>query len=311
MRRALLAVLLLLAPAACARGDDRSADPTTTRAAAIPSSSTTVEVDTSDAAVLYAVGDIADCAVANDEATAALLEDRPGPIATLGDNVYPSGTRAQFDQCYAPGWGRFKDRTHPSAGNHEYATPGAAGYYSYFGAAAGRRGEGWYSYEVGEWHVVVLNSNCGSVGCGRDSAQIRWVQADLAAHPAHCTLAYWHHPRFSSGLHGSTEAMADLYSVLYEAGADVVLAGHDHHYERIVPLDPGGRVDRARGIRNFTVGTGGKSLFPTLYPIPGSELRQSSTYGVLELRLASSGYRWEFLRATGEPFSDSGSARCH
>jgi hypothetical protein len=311
MRRSLLAAMLLVTAVACARGDDSDSAATTTRVVTSTTVDTTEDVDLTDAAVLYAVGDIADCDVVNDEATAALLEDRPGPVATLGDNVYESGSPGQFARCYAPGWGRLKTRTHPSVGNHEYGTPGAAGYFDYFGSAAGRRGEGWYSYTVGDWHVIALNSNCDRVGCGADSAQGRWLQADLAANASRCMLAYFHHPRFSSGLHGSTEAMAALYTMLYEAGADVVLGGHDHHYERTAPLDPGGRLDLERGIRNFTVGTGGKSLYPTFFPIPGSEIRASGTYGVLELQLASDGYGWEFLRATGEPFTDRGSGRCH
>jgi hypothetical protein len=313
MRRSILVLLLLLG--ACARGDDgpdRAAPSTSARAATAAGGTTTSTVDVAgDAVPFYAVGDIADCTTSADESTAELLDDTEGPIATLGDNAYPNGSPEEFQRCFEPAWGRHKARIRPSPGNHDYNTRGAAGYFGYFGDAAGRPGAGWYSYEVGAWHVVSLDSNCTVVGCGRNSPQGRWLQADLAAHPARCTAAYWHHPRFSSGLHGSSEAMADLFTILHEAGADVVLAGHDHHYERILPLDPGGRLDRERGIRSFIVGTGGRHLYPTGLVVPGSELRHSETFGVLRLDLSDDGYRWRFLRSRGTPFTDAGSGRCH
>jgi acid phosphatase type 7 len=302
----LLGLLLLVS---CAQDDDDEPAP--------PTRSTTTVTTGDDAtfegegAFLYAVGDIADCTTDADEATAAVLDGTEGPIATLGDNAYPNGTSEEFERCFEPGWGRHKHRVRPSPGNHDYNTRDAAGYFGYFGHAAGTSGEGWYSYDVGSWHVVALNSNCRAVGCGRDGPQGRWLADDLATHPAQCTLAYWHHPRFSSGLHGSSEATADLFAILYEAGADVVLAGHDHHYERIRPLDPGGRVDLERGIRLFTVGTGGRHLYPTGLVVPGSEVRHTQTFGVLELRLFDDGYRWRFLRAQGIPFTDGGSGSCH
>jgi len=165
---------------------------------------------------------------------------------------------------------------------------------------------------VGSWHVVVLNSNCSIVSCAKGSAQEQWLRADLAAHPVACTLAYWHHPRFSSGVvHGSTTTVEPLWQSLYDAGADLVLEGHEHNYERFGPLDPQGRPDPARGIRSFVVGTGGASHYPFGTPITGSEVRNSDTYGVLQLTLKSKGFDWQFVPEAGKAFTDSGSAACH
>ena len=263
--------------------------------------------------VLIAAGDIASCVNDDDEATAQLVEVISGTVATLGDNVYERGTPEQFSGCYDPAWGRFKNRIRPSPGNHEYLTPGAAGYFDYFGAAAGQLGQGYYSYDLGAWHLVALNSVCWEVGgCGADSPQALWLAADLQAHPAACTLAYWHHPRFSSGLHGDNALVQPLWDVLYAAGAEVVLNGHDHHYERFAPQDPNGTADPARGLREFIVGTGGRSH----YPFPGgpganSEASNTDTYGVLKLTLHADSYDWEFVPVAGKTFTDSGSGTCH
>ena len=264
-----------------------------------------------EGAVLIAAGDIAACDSQGDEATAELVAAREGTVATLGDNAYEKGTAAEFARCYDPSWGQFKDRTRPAVGNHEYGTPNAAGYHGYFGAAAGPPGQGWYSYELGAWHVVVLNSNCGHVGCGAGSPQDRWLQADLAAHPAQCTLAYWHHARFSSGLHGSTDAVDNLYRRLYEAGADVVLAGHDHDYERFAPLDPDGAPDPERGIRSFVVGTGGRSFYPFPLRRTGSEVRIGDSFAVLALTLEARSYAWELVPVPGRDARDTGRGTCH
>lgn len=263
-------------------------------------------------AVLVGAGDIADCASAGDEATAALLDAIGGTVFTLGDNVYPAGTPDQFAGCYAPSWGRHVSRTFPSAGNHDYETPGAAGYYGYFGPAAGQPGQGWYSYNAGAWHVVVLNSVCGAVGgCHAGSAQEVWLRADLAANRAPCTLAYWHHPRFSSGEHGSDPTYDAFWRALYDAGAEVVLVGHDHVYERFAPQTPDAAADPARGVRQFTVGTGGKSLYAFGPPIANSEARSNQTFGVLELTVRASGYDWRFVPVVGGAFTDSGTGTCH
>ena len=264
-------------------------------------------------ATLLAAGDIASCASDGDEQTAALLDTLPGTVLTLGDTVYEDGSAVQFARCYAPSWGRFRDRTYPAPGNHDYNTAGASGYYGFFGPRAGKRGEGWYSFDLGRWHLVALNSNCDAVGgCQPGSRQERWLRADLAAHPARCTLAFWHHPRFSSGTtHGSDPAVGGLWLALYQAGADVVLVGHEHNYERFAPLDPFGRVDPARGVREFVVGTGGVSHYPLGSPLAGSEARNNDSFGLLELHLRPAGYSWRFRPAQGGSFQDSGTGSCH
>lgn len=262
--------------------------------------------------MLVGAGDIAGCNYDRDEETAKLLDDIPGTVVTLGDNVYPDGTDLQFNDCYDPTWGRHKARTRPAPGNHDYHTPGASGYFNYFGTAAGEPDKGYYSYDLGDWHIIVLNSNCSEVGgCAGDSPQGQWLQADLAAHPTVCTLAYWHRPRFSSGRHGNSSAVAPFWRILYGAGADVVLNGHDHDYERFAPQNPDGVADPARGIRQFVVGTGGKGLRPFETIQPNSEVKNSTTHGVLKLTLRAASYDWEFIPIAGDTFADSGSGACN
>ncbi len=263
-------------------------------------------------AVLVGAGDIADCSYEEDEETAKLLDNIAGRVFTLGDNVYPDGTDGQFSDCYHPTWGRHKARTRPVPGNHDYHVSGASGYFNYFGAAAGEVGKGYYSYDVGDWHIIVLNSECDDIGgCDIDSPQGRWLQADLAANPRTCTLAYWHKPRFSSGsVHGNNDEMQDFWQLLYDAGADVVLNGHDHNYERFAPQDPDGVADPERGIRQFVVGTGGKGLYSFGTIQPNSEIRGDNSHGVLKLTLYPTSYDWEFIPIAGLPFTDSGSAPC-
>ena len=263
--------------------------------------------------VLVGAGDIADCGPSGDEETAKLLDTIEGTVFTAGDNAYPEGTAAQF-KCYDETWGRFKARTRPAVGNHDYGTKGAAGYLAYFGkAAVNENGEPWYSFDLGTWHVVVLNSECsetGVGGCKTDSPQGKWLAADLAASTARCTLAIWHEPRFSSGFHGNDRAVGPFWKVLYEAGADLVVNGHDHDYERFAPQTPDGVEDRERGIREFVVGTGGTNLRKFEEIVPNSELRAAVNFGVLKLTLHPSGYDWQFIPTSGD-FSDSGSAPCH
>jgi hypothetical protein len=259
-------------------------------------------VPTPGEALLLAVGDIAACETSSDELVGELASRLEGTIALLGDNAYPDGSAADYVSCFDPSWGPMRDRLRPVPGNHDYQTSGASGYFGYFGAAAGTAGQGWYSYDLGTWHVIALNSECGAVGCGSGSAQLTWLVADLAAHPAACSLAYWHHPRYSSGPHGD-DAMTDAFwRALSAAGADLVLSGHDHDYERIGPID---------GIRSFVVGTGGRSL----YEWPGSpgaftEVRANDTYGLLELTLDERDYAWRFVPAGGGSFTDSGTGTC-
>jgi acid phosphatase type 7 len=264
--------------------------------------------------VFVGAGDIASCASSGDEATANLLDGIPGTVYTLGDNVYDTGTDAEFANCYNPSWGRHKARTKPSVGNHEYQTAGASGYYNYFGAAAGDPSKGYYSYDLGAaWHIIALNSMCENVGgCGEGSPMVTWLKEDLAANPSSCTLAYWHHPVFSSGsAHGNDPKMIPSWDALYAAGAEVVLSEHDHDYERFAPQTSSGVADLERGIREFVVGTGGRSLraFGTIRA--NSEVQNSDTYGVLKLTLHSSSYDWQFVPEAGKTFSDSGSGSCH
>jgi hypothetical protein len=255
------------------------------------------------ASVLLAVGDVGTCHDRNDEAVAALATRLPGSIALLGDIVYPDGGLADYQQCFDPAWGPLRPRIHPAQGNHDFESAGASGYYDYFGAAAGTPGEGWYSYDLGSWHVIVLNSDCASVGgCGDGSPQLAWLDADLRAHPAACTLAYWHHPRYSSGQHGDEPRTEPLWQALAAAGADLVLSGHDHDYERLAPVD---------GIRSFVVGTGGHSLVPFARPPdPETELRSDDSYGLLAVELLDGAYRWQFVPIPGDELNDEGTAAC-
>jgi hypothetical protein len=262
--------------------------------------------------VLVGAGDIATCSNDGDEETARLLDSIAGTVFTLGDNAYDEGAEGQFEECYEPTWGRHKSRTRPAAGNHEYRSEDASPYFDYFGEAAGDEGKGYYSYDLGAWHIIVLNSNCEYIGgCDADSAQERWLRADLAAHPARCTLAYWHHPLFSSGRYAGIEAVEPLWQALYEAGAEVVLAGHDHNYQRYAPQDPGGAPDPQRGIRQFVVGTGGRSHYEIEEPDPNLETYNDDTNGVLKLALGAGGYSWEFVPVQGSSFSDVGAGICH
>ena len=264
--------------------------------------------------VFVGAGDITNCSRTQDEATAKLLDNIPGTVFTLGDNAYPDGTLIQFDNCYGPGWGRHKDRTQPSAGNHDYHVNGAAGYYAYFGSAASpldnsctSNCKGYYSYNLGAWHIIALNSEIDHTA---GSAQEQWLRADLAANSRVCTLAYWHKPRFSSGQHGNIAHVAPFWQALYDHGADVVLNGHDHTYERFAPQNPNGQADAARGLREFVVGTGGATLysFPTIQP--NSQVRNNTTWGVLKLTLHATSYDWQFVPIAGQTFTDSGTANC-
>jgi hypothetical protein len=263
--------------------------------------------------VMVGAGDIASCSSAGDEATAKLLDGTPGTVFTAGDNAYGSGTAVQFENCYHPGWGRHKARTRPSVGNHEYETPGASGYFGYFGSAAGSPSKGYYSYNRGEWHIVALNSMCEKVGgCGATSPMLRWLKNDLAANAAKkCTLAYFHHPLFSSGQHGNHAMMRPTWRALYAANADVVVNGHDHHYERFVPQRPDGTHDGARGIREFVVGTGGGRLRGFGAIKANSQARNASTHGVLRLTLHPTSYEWKFVPVAGKTFTDAGATSCH
>jgi hypothetical protein len=247
----------------------------------------------------------------------------PDAVLALGDLQYECGGYEAYLASYDPSWGRLKDITHPAPGNHEYnaasetdgtdcsPTTDAAGYYRYFGDAAGDPSQGWYSFDIGAWHVIAINSNCNKLGgCGGNSPQGEWLAADLAADDAACTLAYWHYPRFSSGYHGNTDSMGILWEMMVDGGVDVVLTGHDHDYERFVPLDAAQQPD-PEGIRSFVVGTGGKSLRPFETQEPGSEVRIADTFGVMRLALGETSFGWEFLPISGGAPLDEGAGACH
>jgi hypothetical protein len=284
MKRLLAAPLTALALAACADGG--------------PSREHTS---------LVAAGDISSCFWRGDEATARLLDDIGGIVAPLGDNAYPDGTYQEYRQCYHRTWGRHLERTRPAVGNHEYRTKDAAGYFRYFGDRAGPRGKGWYSYGHEGWHVVVLNSD---VDLDRDSEQYRWLVDDLRRNRTRCTLAYFHHPRWSSGRHGGRERVVDAWRAMYDAGVDVVLSGHDHHYERFAPMDAVGRLDRERGIRQFIVGTGGAPSYRLRERVHHSEAIAAHVRGVLRLVFHPDSYEWEFVPIPGRNFTDAGRASC-
>ena len=241
-----------------------------------------------------------------------LREHPEARVFTAGDNAYPDGTAGDFARCYDPWWGSFRKQTRPAAGNHDWLTAGAAAYRDYFGTLAGSGTRTWYAYNAGSWRVIVLDSDCSEVGgCGPSSRQGRWLAAELAAHPAACTLAIWHHPRFSSGPHGNQAATAPLFDALYAAGADVVVNGHDHDYERFAPQDPAGRADPERGIREFVVGTGGGHLYQVASVKANSQVRENATFGVLVLELRAGSYAWRFEPAGDGTFTDAGTGTCH
>ena len=258
--------------------------------------------------VLVGAGDIADCSGTGDDATAQLLDGIPGTVFAAGDDAYPDGSDADYAKCYDPTWGRHKARTRPAIGNHEYQTPDQLGYWHYFGAAAGDSGKFYYSYDLGAWHIVVLNSN---IGTAAGSVQEQWLRADLARNTKPCVLAYWHHPRFSSGSHGSSTVLQPLWQALYDYNAEIVISGHDHNYQRFAPQTSDGTADPVRGIREFVVGTGGESHYTFPAPIANTEAYNYDTFGVLKLTLSASSYSWEFIPVAGGTYRDSGSGSCH
>jgi calcineurin-like phosphoesterase family protein len=292
-------LLLVAGLVRCGGGTLTSPSPT-------PQPQHTVPIITGETAVLLAAGDIGLCGSTGTQATARLLDGLPGTVITVGDNAYPSGSAESFRDCYDPTWGRHKARTRPSPGNHDYEQPGALPYFNYFGASAGLTGLGYYRFRLGDWQVFSLNSN---VSMSAGSAQVQWLRRELAANPSVCTLAYWHHPLFTSGRNGDNPGTRSLWRALYDFDADVVISAHDHLYERFALQDADGRPDPERGIRQFTVGTGGASL--TL-PV-GAHINSDvvwSINGVLELVLRSDSYTWQFLSETGAP-ADIGAGFCH
>lgn len=245
-----------------------------------------------------------------------LLGLHPDAVLPLGDTQYSNGALAKYTAAYGPSWGRLFTITHPATGNHEYLnsaqSTAGAGYFAYFGAAAGSVDQGWYSFDLAGWHLISLNAQCAAVGgCGTGSAQERWLAADLAAHKNKCTLAYWHQPRFSSGQHGDDPLYSAFWNDLYQAGAEIVLNGHDHDYERFAPQNPAAQADPAHGIREFVVGTGGEDQRPFKTVQPNSEIRSNHSFGVLDLTLNAGSYTWRFIPVAGATFTDTGTGTCH
>jgi calcineurin-like phosphoesterase family protein len=248
-------------------------------------------------------GDISSCDNNNDELTAQLLDGIPGTIFAVGDNAYDSGTSSEFTNCYDPTWGRFKDRIRPVPGNHEYLTSDASGYFQYFNNIPS-----YYAYNLGSWRIYALNSE---IDVSASSEQVKWLQDDLAANPTQCVLAYWHKPRWSSGTHhGSDQTFQTLWQIFYNVGAELVINGHEHNYERFAPMNSAGQADPL-GLREFVVGTGGRDLYSFGTLLPNSEVHSDTSFGVLKLTLRPTGYDWQFVPAAGSTFTDSGSADCH
>jgi hypothetical protein len=302
----LLAAVLAALAALESRSDSQSSDPVIAAAGDIACDPASPDYD-------HGAGTGAGCQML---ATSRLLVGgRFAAVLPLGDLQYENGALLKFLASYAPTWGRVKAITHPTIGNHEYLS-GYPGYFEYFGAAAGPARRGYYSFDLGTWHLISLDANCSQVGgCGARSPEVAWLRRDLRRHPAACTLAYWHQPHFSSGQHGNDDGGRNptgaFWDSLFAAGADVVLNGHEHDYERFAPQTPAGRPDPRRGIREFIVGTGGRSHYRFKDIQPNSEVRNDRTFGVLLLTLRSASYRWRFVSIPGEKFSDSGDSHCH
>jgi hypothetical protein len=282
---------------------------------AITQAATVTVTAASSTVVLAGAANVASCGSnIRDDATATLLDAIPGSVVLVGSGAFPNGSPTAYADCYGPTWGRHKARTYPTPGNQDYETAAAAGYFGYFGTAAGDPSKGYYSFDLGDWHIIVLNTgNSTAVPYGNGSAQELWLKADLAANTRQCTLAVLHNTRFfSSSIAGwfSSSAAKYLWNDLYAAGADVVLSGRLYHYERMAPQDANGVRDDARGLRQFNLGTGGSTATMPTFIAPTSEV-VSAAFGVLRLTLASDSYSWEFIPIPGSTFTDSGSGTCH
>jgi acid phosphatase type 7 len=312
--RILIALLFLLGATNGLKAQQTTGAPKPTKR----KTSTSSSQKDSNTFTLVGAGDIAGCAnLTGAEATAKLIDNIPGTVFAAGDLAYEKGTYEEFEDCYQPTWGRFRDRTKPSPGNHEYVGSVASGYFRYWGMQAGDPEKGYYSFDLGPWHIISLNTNCGIKalgGCDEGSPEEVWLKKDLAEHPKACIIAYGHHALFSSGFsskHARHGELRSFWEDLYAAHADLVLAGHEHSYERFAPQDPDGHVDSEHGIRQITVGTGGRSHTFLGFAMPNSEVRNADTFGVLKLTLSPTKYKWEFIPEAGGQFHDSGEGTCH
>ena len=257
--------------------------------------------------VLLAAGDIGICGSRGAVETGQMIDNINGTVLAVGDLAYPHGTAEEFTQCYDPVWGRHKDRTRPAPGNHEYDSSATAQpYFDYFGSQAGAAGLGYYSFRVGDWLVLSLNSN---LPVGGTTAQAQWIRGELTANTSRCTLAYFHHPLYSSGPNGDSARLAGLWQLLYDHDVDVIINAHEHLYERYGPMSPDGQRNDTRGIRQFIVGTGGAGLYTVQRVHPQSEV-QLIAQGLLKLTLSAQAYSWEFLQVGGG-LGDAGSGGCH
>lgn len=304
------AALLVLAGCGSPPPADEQADPQPPGATtgSLSSDSATVQAAATEVA-LFAVGDVAACDTDRDDKVAKFLASRSAPITILGDTVYDSGTPEEYQECFDPLFGSMLDRIHPAVGNHEYRTPDASGYFNYFGDRAGRPGKGWYAFNLGDhWKVIVLNSNCSFVGgCEPGDRQYEWLKGALERARPRNVLAVTHAPRYSTGEHGSQLSMKPFFRLLYRRGADIMLSGHDHSYERFRPQNAIGER-RSSGVQQFVVGTGGRHLYEfSRGPLKNTAVRDNTTYGVMRLELRRRGYSWKFIPVTGGDFTDGGS----
>ncbi len=319
----LLTVFLLTGcnPAAVNQPATASASPAapltpTATATPLPTSiptgtSTPTPLPTSTPAILLGAGDISICGQTGDDDTARLLATETGEIFTLGDNSNEDGLLYQYQQCFAPSWGKFMDRLHPVPGNHDYQGNGGESYYEYFAERAGPAGKGYYSFDLGAWHIVALNSNCDYVSCREDSAQVKWLREDLAAHPTQCTLAYWHDPMSGSAISDIYYGVLPFWQALYDYNAEIILNGDHHIFEVYAPQNPNLKPDPEHGLTQFIVGTGGASHYPFVGIKPNSLIHDNTTYGILKFKLFSDRYEWEFIPTQPDGFTASGEGVCH
>jgi len=285
---------------------------TPTRTAPPPSPTMTLPpLPTSTPVYFSGAGDVSICGQTGDDQTAAILMNQVGHglFFVAGDSSNENGNMYEYQNCFSPSWGNLLPNLRVVPGNHDYYSNPVENYWIYFDGVAGEPGKGWYSFEHGDWHIVMLNSNCGYVGCGPSSEQIAWLKQDLENTSSDCSLAIWHHPRFNSGIAGNADWLYTFWDVLYEQGVDVIVNGHDHHYERMAKINPKGEIDPNLGIRSFVVGTGGASFYAIDQVQPFSEIRITNQFGIIQFTLNPASYTWQFINVNGE-IMDQGEDTC-